>query len=78
MVAACGAPSRITPLHSKSRATTGNETLPDAQGLRDNKYIHAFMYISNENLTQPGIMRMQGSDFVILDMHEVLQSEMYK
>ena len=51
---------------------------PDAQGLRDNKYIHAFMYISNKGLTQPRIMHMQGSDFAILDMHEVLQSEVYK
>lgn len=62
----------------QSRATAGNETLPDARALLDDKYIHAFMYISNTNLTQPRIMHMQGSDFVIPDMHEVLQSEMYK
>lgn len=36
----------------QSRATTGNETLPDAQGLLDNKYIHAFMYISDTDLTR--------------------------
>lgn len=53
LVAACEAPSRITPLHFQPGPTTGNGTLRDAHGRLDNKYIHAFIYISNKNLTQP-------------------------
>lgn len=53
----------------QSRATSGNETFLGAPGLLNNKYIHAFMYISNRNLTQDRIMHMQGSDLTCMRCH---------
>lgn len=44
-VAACGAPSRITPLHSWAPPLKEMRLSPMHKGLLCNKYIHAFMYI---------------------------------
>lgn len=53
LVAARGVPSRITPLHSIPGQLQEMRLSEMHMGLLNNKYIHAFIYLSNENLTQP-------------------------